>query len=129
MTRLMGKLAGLVVLVILAVHVTGMDDDGHNFDDLIDSPDERLDFFCNLPPGLPIQDKTLLVCLFVFEKRPNGWNDRAQTFFSIFKIHVFLFLLYNVYTEKIEDGREAPCMHSKTKYLNSEFGCLPAHGA
>ena len=45
MTRLMGKLAGLVVLVILAVHVTGMDDDGHNFDDLIDSPDERLDFF------------------------------------------------------------------------------------
>ena len=72
MTRLMGKLAGLVVLVILAAHVTGMDDDGHNFDDLIDSPDERLDFFCNLPPGLPIQDKTLLVCLFVFKKRQNG---------------------------------------------------------
>ncbi len=44
MTRLMGKLAGLVVLVILVAHVTGMDDDGHNFDELLDSPDERLDF-------------------------------------------------------------------------------------
>ena len=29
------------MLVILAAYVTGMDDDGHNFDDLLDSPDER----------------------------------------------------------------------------------------
>ena len=88
----MGKLAGQVVLVILAAHVTGMDDDGHNFDDLLDSPDERLDFLSSSSrvthSGQDFDDNeytyllccsvSLFVCLFVSNKRRNRWNDRAQ---------------------------------------------------